>query len=55
MTEGRSNIGIAHRLWVSGSAVEKHLKSVLSKLDLLSTADDHRRVLAVVAFLNAGG
>jgi DNA-binding NarL/FixJ family response regulator len=54
MAEGRSNIGIAHRLWVSESAVEKHVKSVLSKLNLPAGADDHRRVLAVVAFLNAG-
>ena len=54
MAEGRSNIGIAHKLWVSESAVEKHIKSVLSKLDLPSSADDHRRVLAVVTFLNAG-
>jgi serine/threonine-protein kinase PknK len=54
MAEGRSNIGIAHQLWVSESAVEKHIKSVLSKLDLPSSADDHRRVLAVVTFLNAG-
>jgi serine/threonine-protein kinase PknK len=55
MAEGRSNIGIAHQLWVSESAVEKHIKSVLAKLDLPSSADDHRRVLAVVTFLNAGG
>jgi serine/threonine-protein kinase PknK len=54
MAEGRSNIGIAHQLWVSESAVEKHIKSVLAKLDLPASADDHRRVLAVVTFLNAG-
>jgi serine/threonine-protein kinase PknK len=53
MAEGRSNIGIAHQLWVSESAVEKHVKSVLSKLELPSGADDHRRVLAVVTYLNA--
>jgi DNA-binding NarL/FixJ family response regulator len=54
MAEGRSNIGIAHQLWITESAVEKHVKSVLSKLKLPSGPDDHRRVLAVVAFLNAG-
>jgi DNA-binding NarL/FixJ family response regulator len=53
MAEGRSNIGIAHRLWITESAVEKHVKSVLAKLNLPSGEDDHRRVLAVVAFLNA--
>jgi serine/threonine-protein kinase PknK len=54
MAEGRSNIGIAHQLWITESAVEKHVKSVLSKLKLPAGPDDHRRVLAVVAFLNAG-
>ena len=53
MAEGRSNVGIAHQLWISESAVEKHIKSVLAKLDLPSSVDDHRRVLAVVTFLNA--
>jgi DNA-binding NarL/FixJ family response regulator len=55
MAEGRSNIGIAHQLWISQSAVEKHVKSVLAKLNLPAGPDDHRRVLAVVTFLNAGG
>jgi DNA-binding NarL/FixJ family response regulator len=54
MAQGRSNIGIAHQLWISESAVEKHVKSVMAKLDLPAGADDHRRVLAVVTFLNAG-
>ena len=54
MAQGRSNIGIAHELWVSESAVEKHVKSVLAKLNLPAGPDDHRRVLAVVTFLNAG-
>jgi DNA-binding NarL/FixJ family response regulator len=55
MAQGRSNIGIAHLLWVSESAVEKHVKSVMAKLNLPGGPDDHRRVLAVVTFLNAGG
>jgi DNA-binding NarL/FixJ family response regulator len=54
MAEGRSNIGIAHQLWITESAVEKHVKSVLAKLNLPAGPDDHRRVLAVVTFLNAG-
>lgn len=54
MAQGRSNIGIAHQLWISESAVEKHVKSVLAKLNLPAGPDDHRRVLAVVTFLNAG-
>jgi serine/threonine-protein kinase PknK len=54
MAQGRSNIGIAHQLWISESAVEKHVKSVMAKLNLPAGPDDHRRVLAVVTFLNAG-
>jgi DNA-binding NarL/FixJ family response regulator len=54
MAQGRSNIGIAHQLWITESAVEKHVKSVLAKLNLPAGPDDHRRVLAVVTFLNAG-
>lgn len=53
MAEGRSNVGIARRLWVTERTVEKHVHSILSKLGLTGTDDDHRRVLAVVAFLNA--
>jgi serine/threonine-protein kinase PknK len=53
MAEGRSNAGIAHRLWVTESAVEKHVGSILAKLNLRATEDDHRRVLAVVTFLSA--
>jgi DNA-binding NarL/FixJ family response regulator len=52
MAEGRSNAGIAHRLWVTEGAVEKHVRSILMKLNLPTTADDHRRVLAVVAYLD---
>jgi DNA-binding NarL/FixJ family response regulator len=53
MAEGRSNSGIARQLWITESAVEKHVKSILSKLRLPATADDHRRVLAVVTFLKS--
>ena len=53
MAEGRSNDGIAKTLWVTKGAVEKHIKSIFGKLDLPTTSDDHRRVLAVVTFLNA--
>jgi DNA-binding NarL/FixJ family response regulator len=51
MAEGRSNAGIARRLWLAGGTVEKHVKSILSKLDIQATDDDHRRVLAVLTFL----
>ncbi|MUL85325.1 MULTISPECIES: response regulator transcription factor [unclassified Mycolicibacterium] len=53
MAEGRSNAGIAHRLWVTEGTVEKHVRSILIKLDLHETGDDHRRVLAVITFLQA--
>jgi serine/threonine-protein kinase PknK len=53
MAEGRSNAGIARQLWVSEGTVHKHVRSILSKLPLSETADDHRRVLAVITFLNA--
>ena len=53
MAEGRSNSGIARRLWVTEGTVEKHVHSILGKLRLPETGDDHRRVLAVVAFLEA--
>jgi DNA-binding NarL/FixJ family response regulator len=53
MAEGRSNAGIARRLWVTEGTVEKHVRSILSKLGLPETGDDHRRVLAVVTFLEA--
>jgi serine/threonine-protein kinase PknK len=53
MAEGRSNAGIAQRIWVTEGTVEKHVRSILSKLDLPETGDGHRRVLAVVAFLEA--
>jgi serine/threonine-protein kinase PknK len=53
MAEGRSNAGIARRLWVTDGTVEKHVHSILAKLPLPETDDDHRRVLAVIAFLEA--
>jgi DNA-binding NarL/FixJ family response regulator len=53
MAEGRSNAGIAQRLWVTEGTVEKHVRSILTKLDLHETGEDHRRVLAVIAFLEA--
>ena len=53
MAEGRSNTGIARRLWVTEGTVEKHIRSILAKLGLPETEDDHRRVLAVLTFLEA--
>jgi serine/threonine-protein kinase PknK len=53
MAEGRSNSGIADRLFITEGAVEKHVRSILSKLDLPTTDDSHRRVLAVLTFLGA--
>ncbi|WP_232000632.1 response regulator [Mycobacterium kyorinense] len=53
MAEGRSNAGIARRLWVAEGTVEKHVRSILTKLDLTETDDDHRRVRAVITFLEA--
>jgi DNA-binding NarL/FixJ family response regulator len=53
MAEGRSNAGIARLLWVTEGTVEKHVHSILAKLQLPETEDDHRRVLAVIAFLEA--
>jgi DNA-binding NarL/FixJ family response regulator len=53
MAEGRSNAGIARRLWVTEGTVEKHVRSILTKLNLPETGDDHRRVLAVITYLEA--
>jgi serine/threonine-protein kinase PknK len=52
MAEGRSNAGIGRRLWITDGTVEKHVHSILTKLRLPETNDDHRRVLAVVTFLD---
>jgi DNA-binding NarL/FixJ family response regulator len=53
MAEGRSNAGIARQIWIAESTVEKHVHSILGKLDLPDSADDHRRVLAVLAYLSS--
>jgi len=53
MAEGYSNTGIARRLFVTDSTVEKHVNSILMKLQLPESRDDHRRVLAVMAFLDS--
>jgi serine/threonine-protein kinase PknK len=53
MAEGRSNAGIARRLWVTEGTVEKHVRHILAKLNLPEAEEDHRRVLAVVTFLDA--
>jgi len=54
MAEGRSNHAIAEQLVVTERAVEKHVTSIFSKLGLTPAAEDHRRVLAVLRFLEAG-
>jgi DNA-binding NarL/FixJ family response regulator len=51
MAEGRSNAAIARALVVSDAAVAKHIANILTKLDLPPAPDDHRRVLAVLAYL----
>jgi serine/threonine-protein kinase PknK len=51
MAEGASNAGIAHRIFVTEGTVEKHVRSILMKLDLPESEDEHRRVLAVLRFL----
>src|SRR5580704_958973 len=53
MAEGRSNAGIARRLWVAEGTVEKHISNILTKLNLHEADDDHRRVLAAITFLKA--
>jgi serine/threonine-protein kinase PknK len=53
MAEGRSNAGIGRRLLVTEGTVEKHVRRVMNKLNLFDTGEDHRRVLAVIAFLDA--
>ncbi len=51
MAEGRTNAGIAARLWLTDRTVETHVTSILSKLSLYESADEHRRVLAVLTWL----
>jgi DNA-binding NarL/FixJ family response regulator len=53
MAEGRSNHAIAEQLVITERAVEKHVTSIFSKLDLTPAAEDHRRVLAVLAYLES--
>jgi DNA-binding NarL/FixJ family response regulator len=53
MAEGLSNAGIGQALWVTEGTVEKHVRSIMMKLRLLDTGEVHRRVLAVLAFLEA--
>jgi len=53
MAEGRSNAGIARQLWVTEGTVEKHVRSILTKLNPQETNDPPRRVLAVLTFLEA--
>jgi DNA-binding NarL/FixJ family response regulator len=53
MAEGRTNAGIAKRLWLTPKTVETHVRSILGKLDLPVSDDDHRRVLAVITYLGA--
>ncbi|NOR00349.1 response regulator transcription factor [Mycolicibacterium fortuitum] len=52
MAEGRSNAGIARRLYLAEGTIEKHVHSIMTKLGILETKDDHRRVQAVIAFLH---
>jgi serine/threonine-protein kinase PknK len=53
MAEGRSNSGIGRRLWITERTVERHVHSIMVKLRLPETEDDHRRVLAAITFLDA--
>ena len=53
MAEGRSNRAIAERLFVTEHTVEKHVKNIFGTLRLPPSPDDHRRVLAVVTYLDA--
>ena len=53
MAQGKSNAGIARELWVTEGAVEKYVKNILSKLEIGADAEVHRRVRAVLAYLNS--
>jgi DNA-binding NarL/FixJ family response regulator len=54
MAEGRTNVGIARRLWLTERTVETHVSSIMAKLGLADGEEDHRRVLAVLAYLGHG-
>ena len=51
VAEGRSNKGIGERLVITERAVQKHVTSIFMKLDLQQSDDDHRRILAVLAYM----
>jgi DNA-binding NarL/FixJ family response regulator len=53
MAEGRSNAGIANTIWITNGAVEKHVRHIFRKLGIPATPDTHRRVLAVITYLDA--
>ncbi len=53
MAEGRTNVGIARLLGITEGATEKHISSIFGKLELPDTQNDHRRVLAVLAYLGS--
>jgi DNA-binding NarL/FixJ family response regulator len=53
MAEGRTNRGISGELFISERAVERHVTAIFSKLDLPTTGEDHRRVLAVLTYLRS--
>jgi DNA-binding NarL/FixJ family response regulator len=55
MAEGRTNAGIARRLWLTEKTVETHVRSILMKLGLPASSDDHRRVMAVLTYLRSQG
>lgn len=55
MAQGSTNAGIARRLWLTERTVESHVRSILAKLGVSDEDDGHRRVLAVLAYLKAGG
>ncbi len=55
MAEGRTNAGIAKLLSITEGAAEKHISNIFGKLDLPGTVEGHRRVLAVLAYLDSGG
>ncbi|MFF2371670.1 response regulator [Agromyces sp. NPDC058110] len=54
MAEGRSNTAIGQHLYLSARTVETHISNIFAKLDLHESADDHRRVLAILTYLEAG-